>query len=69
MRKMLSFSFGALVALALGFGAGQAFAAPSQTASSSETCDDMLCNTDCITWGYDGGFCDSISGECTCFDL
>lgn len=49
-RNAMQGVFGALVLAGLGFGAGQAFAAPSATASAAGTClkeDAAACNANC----------------------
>jgi hypothetical protein len=63
--------FSALTAVALGFGATQAFAAPDAASAAKFACDnaaDARCNTWCQGRGYDAGICNPIYvGGCQCF--
>lgn len=63
LRKAL---FASVTALALGFGAAQAFAAPAPAADEKALyCSEFSCNYDCRRRGYSGGFCGAIS--CSCY--
>lgn len=56
-RKTTRWSFAAATALALGFGAAQAAAAPG-SADAERACNPRGCNATCVAQG-------SIRGECT----
>jgi hypothetical protein len=64
--------FGALVVAGLGFGAGQAFAAPSLTAGAAGTClkeDAAACNANCretLGYGYAGVCYMNAYGHVSC---
>jgi hypothetical protein len=55
-----------LVAAGLSFGAAQAVAASTSTASRARVCDPVVCNRVCQAIGGFGGFCDSRGG-CSCY--
>ena len=57
--------FALATASALGFGAAQAFAAPSE-ATAARACTNAQCNTWCRSQGYDGGICAGSWG-CACW--
>lgn len=50
---------------ALGFGTGQALAAPD-TRTAAPTCDPELCDRVCKVFGPFGGRCDPDDGTCRC---
>lgn len=64
LRKAL---FASVTALALGFGAAQAFAAPAPAADAKNSlyCSQASCNYDCRRRGYSGGFCGAV--YCNCY--
>lgn len=64
-RTMRRGVFGAAVLGALGFGTGQAFAAPER-AAAPPTCDPELCDRVCRVFGPFGGRCDAEDGTCRC---
>ena len=57
--------FSASAACALGFGAAQAFAAPSAPAAARLSCSDERCDANCVSRGYAYGDCST--GACRCF--
>ncbi len=56
----------AALAVALGFGAAQAFAAPAPAGGTARVCNDFACNTLCeARWGpFASGRC--VDGQCEC---
>jgi hypothetical protein len=50
---------------ALGFGAAQAFAAPSTPVAATLSCSDERCDAICVSRGYAYGDCST--GACRCF--
>ena len=62
MAARAAFSLGVL--LAMGFGAGQALAAPSDGAGR-QVCDPRVCDRVCKAIGAFGGTC--INGGCSCY--
>ena len=65
MRKTLTrAAFAAVTAVALGFGARQAFAAPApEDANAARACTDQYCKKACAPF-Y--GYCDRRLGICAC---
>lgn len=62
--------FAAATALAMGFGAREALAAPAAEASVRAACTATWaakCNDICVGKGYDYGTCDSQTGACLCW--
>lgn len=62
--------FAAVTALALGFGALEALAAPGApdgTASACTAAFAVKCNGICETQGWDYGTCDAATGRCLCW--
>ena len=63
--------FSAATVLALGFGAAQAFAAPSapQRDGAALACAQPYCYNSCRSSGYLGGFCEEFNGStyCECY--
>ena len=66
IRTMRRWVFGAGTAVALGFGAAQAVAAPAPAADGRAVCDDQVCNRVCQAIGAFGGFCNA-GGGCSCW--
>ncbi|HEV2149443.1 MAG TPA: hypothetical protein VGR37_18730 [Longimicrobiaceae bacterium] len=64
LSQALTWSFGAGVAVAITFGANQAFAAPVLS-DGTGVCKDDLCRTFCQTVGFGTGWCES--GQCRCY--
>ena len=58
--------FGAGTAVALGFGATKALAAPAQASAAEGVCNARLCDRLCQTVGSIGGVCNE-DGFCVCF--
>ena len=62
-RKLGVTLFGLATLAALGFGATQALAGPTE--SAERACATGQCRKDCIAQGNSGGIC--IDGSCICF--
>lgn len=59
--------FGAVTALALGFGGAQALAAPAPAMGAEKACSEQVCDRICdLTNRGLGGFCSS-AGVCVCY--
>jgi hypothetical protein len=57
--------FSASAVCALGFGAAQAFAAPSASTAARLACSDERCDAICVSRGFAYGDCST--GACRCF--
>lgn len=66
MMAMRRRVFGAGMAVALGFGGAQAFAAPAPVSTGAGTCNARLCDRLCQSLGSIGGVCNP-DGFCVCF--
>jgi hypothetical protein len=73
MKHLVRFFLGAMVALAMGFGAGQLMAPASISAAVSSSCPDQLCTTGggCVpghltsgTYCYSSSVITCFTGEC-----
>jgi hypothetical protein len=63
MKAITRWTGTAAVAVALGFGASQAVAAPAEP-EAAQTCSKRDCNTRCRAAGAESGSC--VGGQCVC---
>lgn len=59
-------AFAAAVAVALGFGAAQAYAAPGAAPQAQRYCSDGACGNTCGSMGMSGG---CVGPNCVCWPL
>jgi hypothetical protein len=64
-RKLGRIAFSAAVAVALGFGATEAFAGPAEPTRAGPYCDLAACDSYCRSIGAENGFCSATRG-CLC---
>lgn len=64
-RKLGRIAFSTAIALALGFGATEAFARPAEPTRAGPYCDPVACDANCRSGGAEFGTCYRVGCICT----